>query len=239
MTLPPAAPDLAAAARHGNGSADGRDGASFRDPSGFVYWRDGQPYRQIQATFATEWDAFEASPLKRRLLDQGRLIPYEPVGHDLASTPDAYAVIRPERIDFISYPYEWSFSQLKDAALLTLELQSRALDAGMRLKDASAYNIQFQSGRPVLIDTLSFEPRGLGFPLSGHVAVRLPKPVELPQKAGRRTTRTLEWDVRHGTILRLEQLLAVAGIPHGRGGDRPDGLRGHRRLRHAHRTAAP
>ena len=59
--------------------------------------------------------------------------------------------------------------------------------------------------------TLSFEPRGLGYPLSSHVAVRLPEPVELPQASGRRTTRTLEWDVRHGTILRLEQLLAQAG----------------------------
>jgi peptidoglycan hydrolase-like protein with peptidoglycan-binding domain len=57
--------------------------------------------------------------------------------------------------------------------------------------------------------TLSFEPRGLGFPLSGHVAVRLPKPVELA--TGHRTTRTLQWDVRHGTVLRLEQLLAQAG----------------------------
>ena len=59
--------------------------------------------------------------------------------------------------------------------------------------------------------TLSFEPRGLGYPLSSHVAVRLPEPVELPQASGRRATRTLEWDVRHGTILRLEQLLAQAG----------------------------
>ena len=59
--------------------------------------------------------------------------------------------------------------------------------------------------------TLSFEPRGLGFPLSSHVAVRLPKPIELPQEAGRGTTRTLQWDVRHGTVLRLEQLLAQAG----------------------------
>ena len=66
-------------------------------------------------------------------------------------------MIRPRILDFISYPYEWSFSQLKEAALLTLELQSRALDAGMRLKDASAYNIQFDAGRPILIDTLSFE----------------------------------------------------------------------------------
>ena len=74
-----------------------------------------------------------------------------------AAAPGAVAVIRPRRIGFISYPYEWSFSQLKEAALLTLELQSRALDAGMRLKDASAYNIQFDGGVPLLIDSLSFE----------------------------------------------------------------------------------
>ena len=59
--------------------------------------------------------------------------------------------------------------------------------------------------------TLAFEPRGLGYPLSGHVAVHLPQPVGLPQAAGRAKTRTLAWDVRHGTILRLEQLLAQAG----------------------------
>jgi hypothetical protein len=68
-------------------------------------------------------------------------------------------------------------------------------------------------GRWHLLDThtLSFEPRGLGYPLSGHVAVRLPERVGLAQAAARRSTRTLEWDVRHGTILRLEQLLAQAG----------------------------
>lgn len=66
-------------------------------------------------------------------------------------------MIRPRAIDFISYPYEWCFSQLKEAALLTLEVQSRALDAGMRLKDASAFNVQFEDGKPILIDSLSFE----------------------------------------------------------------------------------
>ena len=53
-----------------------RDAASFRDPSGFIFWQDGQPYRQIQTRFGAEWDAFEASPLKTRLIDQGWLIPY-------------------------------------------------------------------------------------------------------------------------------------------------------------------
>ena len=79
-------------ARHVVTALDGRDGASFRDPSAFVFWRDGQPYRLIQQTFATEWDAFEASPLKVRLLDQRRLIRYEPVSLDLANAPDAHAV---------------------------------------------------------------------------------------------------------------------------------------------------
>ena len=62
---------------------------------------------------------------------------------------DAYKILQPQRIPFISYPYEWSFSQLKDAALATLEIQLRALDHGMILKDASAYNIQYLAGKPV------------------------------------------------------------------------------------------
>ncbi|MCX6558696.1 MAG: SAM-dependent methyltransferase [Candidatus Aminicenantes bacterium] len=75
---------------------------------------------------------------------------------ELARSADAYKVIRPLPLPFISYPYEWSFSQLKDAALLTLDIQKTAMAHGMILKDASAYNIQFCEGKPLLIDTLSF-----------------------------------------------------------------------------------
>jgi len=67
-------------------------------------------------------------------------------------------------VPFISYPYEWSFSQLKAAALATLEIQKRALAFGMSLKDSSAYNIQFVHGKPILIDTLSFEMYQEGLP---------------------------------------------------------------------------
>jgi ribosomal protein L11 methylase PrmA len=73
-------------------------------------------------------------------------------------------VIEPERIPFISYAYEWSFSQLQDAALATLSIEKKALEHGMSLKDASMYNIQFHRGRPVLIDTLSFEQYREGEP---------------------------------------------------------------------------
>ena len=195
MTLPPA-PDLHdAGARHGVGNADGRDGASFRDPSGFVFWRDGQPYRQVQQAFATEWDAFEASPLKGRLLAQGRLIPYESVGLELASTPDAHAVIRPQRIEFLSYSYEWTFGELREAALLTLDIQLEAMAAGWTLKDASAYNIQFHEARPIHIDSSSFEPLEDGSPWIAYrqFCEHFLAPLAL---AGRR-------DVRLADLLRL------------------------------------
>ena len=80
----------------------------------------------------------------------------------------AYKVLRPERVPFVSYPFEWCFSQLKDAARLTLDVQERALARGMSLKDASAYNVQFQRGRPILIDTLSFETYVEGTPWAAY-----------------------------------------------------------------------
>jgi hypothetical protein len=122
-----------------------------------MYRRDGVLYRQVQPPAAVDWEAYCASGLHERLVADRLVVEHAEVGPELAATPGAVAVLRPRLVDPVSYPYEWSFSQLKDAALLTLELQSRALEAGMRLKDASAYNIQLEGGRPILIDTLSFE----------------------------------------------------------------------------------
>lgn len=133
------------------------DPASFRDPSGFVFRRDGVLYRQVQQSAAADWDAFARSGLRDKLHADRLLVDHADAPLDTAALPGAVAVIRPRALEFISYPFEWSFSQLKEAALLTLELQSRALDAGMRLKDASAYNVQLDAGRPILIDSLSFE----------------------------------------------------------------------------------
>ena len=139
-------------------------GSSFRDPSGFVYTRSGVVYRQVNRVFQDEFEAVAGSGLYDELAGQRLLVAHESVSLDLAASPDATAVLRPEPVHFISYPYEWSFGQLRDAALLTLELQERALGRGMTLRDASAYNVQFEGGRPVFIDTLSFEPRKEGAP---------------------------------------------------------------------------
>ncbi len=77
-------------------------------------------------------------------------------------------MILPEQLSFVSYPYEWCFSQLKDAALATIKIQKRALEFGMTLKDSSAYNIQFIDGKPVLIDTLSFDVYQEGLPWDAY-----------------------------------------------------------------------
>lgn len=98
-----------------------------------------------------------SSGLYQVLVAAGDLITHEEVDPSLALTNGAAAVLRPQRIGFISYPYEWCFSQLKDAALLTLRLQKAAIQHGLALKDATAYNVAFEAGRPVWIDTLSFE----------------------------------------------------------------------------------
>ncbi|MCK7466820.1 MAG: hypothetical protein MZU91_00840 [Desulfosudis oleivorans] len=86
------------------------------------------------------------------------IVPHEEVASRTTGRRTSYEVIRPEEVPFVSYPYEWSFSQLQDAALATLEIEKARPPAGLTLVDASAYNIQFLRGRPVLIDTLSLRP---------------------------------------------------------------------------------
>lgn len=134
---------------------------SFRDPAGHVYITDDTVYRRIEPAGRAAYDALLRSGLYDTLVADGLLVSHVDMGPQ-EDQPGASTVIRPERIPMISYPYEWCFSQLRDAALLLLTIQLRALDAGLTLKDASAYNVQFLRGRPVLIDTLSFEPHTPG-----------------------------------------------------------------------------
>ncbi|MFC1524290.1 SAM-dependent methyltransferase [Thermodesulfobacteriota bacterium] len=108
------------------------------------------------------------SGLYEELINRELLIPHREVDPQLALTEEAQTIIEPEYIPFISYPYEWSFSQLKDAALLTLDIQKIAMSKGMTLRDSSAYNVQFLRGKPVFIDTLSFGKLREGEPWSPY-----------------------------------------------------------------------
>jgi len=131
--------------------------SSFRDPSGFLFLREGNLYRQINRAYKDHYDQFIQTGLYDKLSSNQLLITHQEVDISPEDPDNAYKVIKPLQIPFISYPYEWSFSQLKHAALLTLEIQKISLEYGMTLKDASAYNVQFFNGKPVFIDTLSFE----------------------------------------------------------------------------------
>jgi SAM-dependent methyltransferase len=145
-----------------------RQAASFRDPAGFVYRYDGEILRQVNRAGQDDYNLLMESGLYERLVKRGQLLPHEEVDLPAADPQTAYKIIRPERLDFISYPYEWSFSQLKDAALLTLAVQKEALQRGVTLKDSSAYNVQFRRGKPVLMDTLSFTRYQEGAPWDGY-----------------------------------------------------------------------
>jgi hypothetical protein len=139
-------------------------GSSFRDPSGFLFLREGLLFRQINHIYRENYQDLMDSGLYKELVDAHLLIPHEEASIEAPDPQLAYKIIQPESLQFISYPYEWCFSQLKDAAMATLKIQKTAFRYGMSLKDCSAYNIQFHRGQPLLIDTLSFETYREGEP---------------------------------------------------------------------------
>ena len=143
-------------------------GSSFRDPSGFLFSLNGTLYRQINREYRDHYVHLIKSGLYEKLIVKKILIPHQEVTISPEKMDNAYKIIKPVRIPFVSYPYEWSFSQLKQAALLTLEIQKISLESGMILKDASAYNVQFFEGKPIFIDTLSFELYEQGKPWIGY-----------------------------------------------------------------------
>ena len=131
--------------------------SSFRDPSGFLFYKNNLIYRQVNISYKENYDHLMESGLYKILINKKLLIPHREVDASSLSDRKSYKTIKPELIPFISYPYEWSFSQLKNAALTAIKIQKYSLDFGMSLKDCSAYNIQFFNGKPIFIDTLSFE----------------------------------------------------------------------------------
>jgi len=131
--------------------------SSYRDPSGFIFLKDGIYYRQVNTIFKEHFDHFISSGCYKNLVEKGLLIPHTDEIPNLTGDINHYKTIKPEQLFYISYPYEWSFDMLKDAALLTLQLIKESIPFGLILKDATPYNIQFHKGRLIFIDTLSFE----------------------------------------------------------------------------------
>jgi hypothetical protein len=161
----------------GPGAAPARDPGSFRDPDSTVVHAGGQVLRGLRGSSADAWKLLAASDFFTKLTGEGRICATEALeeGAVAALGPEAAAllgrwpvVLRHERIPLVSYPYEWSFSMLRDAARSHLEILEAALAEDLTLKDGSAYNLQWQGAHPVFIDVGSFEPLREGEPWAGY-----------------------------------------------------------------------
>jgi hypothetical protein len=113
--------------------------ASFKDPSGFIFFAEGNYYRQVNQSYAGDYELLMSSGLYTKLTEKKLLIPHEAIDENFTLSADWYKTLLPQQLSFISYPYEWSFDQLKDAALTTLSVLKIAVNHGMILKDASSF----------------------------------------------------------------------------------------------------
>jgi hypothetical protein len=145
--------------------------ASFRDPANRVFYAGGEVLRGLGAGAVDDWTAVSTSRFFPRMVAEGKICATEPADSALLADPAAAGwdlVLRHERIPFISYPYEWAFAMLRDAALLHLDLLLAALEEGITTKDGSAYNLQWRGAAPVFIDIGSFERARDGEPWAGY-----------------------------------------------------------------------
>ena len=142
------------------------EAGSFRDRCGRIYYRDNGVYRALSGEASGTWGRLRECEFFRNALRNGAIVGTEETSDldaaSLSTHNEWHSVLCHERIPFISYPYEWSFSMLKDSSLLQLELLEAALAEDMILKDATPYNVQWRGAQPTFIDVLSFEPLNPG-----------------------------------------------------------------------------
>jgi len=148
------------------------EAGSFRDKANRVFYQKGEVYRALSVEGVQNLFTLLSTKFFSRFCREGKIVgtriaPFEELP---ASTRGSWAVIlHHDRIPFVSYPYEWPFSMLQDAALLHLDLLKNALEEGVTLKDATAYNIQWRGAQPVFIDIPSFVPWQPGQPWIGYL----------------------------------------------------------------------
>lgn len=149
------------------------DTGSFRDRDGRIYTRGDRIIRGVSTSALAEFKKLESTAFYTRFLQKGLLVGSDLLDPENIDLPPEImqqwaGFIEHRRIPVITYPYEWTFSMLRDAALLQLDLVEAAIEEGMTLKDATPYNVQFEGGKPVFIDIASFETLPAGAPWTGY-----------------------------------------------------------------------
>lgn len=148
------------------------DSGSFRDRTARVFIHHNKVYRAVSEQALADWRRASQQLFYKRLSATRQIIPTVELSPQQAAhlpVPNCFAaVLQHEQIPFVTYPYEWCFSMLRQAALLHLEILTEAIHEGTILKDSSPYNVQFLGSRPVFIDTGSFVALGDGEPWAGY-----------------------------------------------------------------------
>jgi len=137
--------------------------SSFRDPSGYIIEENDKIFRIILPSYFEIYNYLKNTNFFDKFIEKRLLIPHKEIEANKNNI-----IIQAEKVPFLSFPYEWSFSQLKSAAILTLKIQYESIKQGITLKDASAYNIQFIGKNPIFIDTTSFELYKEGQPWTAY-----------------------------------------------------------------------
>ena len=181
-----------------------RNTSSFRDPSGYVFIEDNKVKRVINPIYFEQYKSLTDSGFYKTLFDKKYLIPHQEV-----SKSDSKISIEASKIPFITYPYEWSFLQYKHAALLTLKIQKLCLENNFILKDASAFNITFHEGKPIFIDTLSFDFYKENNPWLAYkqFIMHFLGPLVLTKYFGQDHLKTLSQNLEGISLQKLSQLL--------------------------------
>jgi hypothetical protein len=141
---------------------------SFRDRDSKVFYDEHGVLRALTERGLDDWDTLAESNLYQRFSQRGQLVDSELIDGGQPEWEGWAGLLRHERIPFVSYPYEWTYSMLRDAALLQLDLLLAGLDEQLTLKDGSPYNVQWRGTRPVFIDIGSFERLRPGEPWAGY-----------------------------------------------------------------------
>jgi hypothetical protein len=136
---------------------------SFRDPHSRVLRAGNEIYRALSEQGLADFQVVAKTEFWARVQEDGRVVRTElvpPEERPVGLGPEWPGLLRHERVPFVSYPYEWPFGMLRDAALLQLGLLAEALEEGLVLKDSTPYNVQWRGAQPTFVDVGSFEPHG-------------------------------------------------------------------------------
>ena len=155
-----------------------RNTGSFRDPDNRVYEiisndKSKRILRGLSHNALIDYKVLSEKSFFQKLMTDGKIVNTKLLSQDEKAAQDIMkdgwaGVIEHEPIPLVTYPYEWTFSMLKDAALLQLKLIEESLEHGWTLKDATPYNIQWIGSRPIFIDIPSFQPWKEGEPWVGY-----------------------------------------------------------------------